>query len=382
MATLKFHKIAALIVTAGFAIWTLTGTFSSVGSAAKDPAKADQSKAPGKPDNASIDAALRTVAVITPPRLNYARAVRMSGLTEADKRAILTTRNAGLIGKLPVKQGDVVKSGDLILQLAAEDKVAAVDTARALLSQREAETEAAQQLAKSGNLARLSLENSRSILALARSQLETAQAALDRDEIRAPFDGIVDRLDVEQGSSVAQGAAVATLLSLDPVLATGEVSERELKYLSVGDKAEVRLISGQHVEGEIRYISRDASAQTRTFRLEVAIPNKDSSIPAGMSSEITLKVAPEEAVMLPRSVITLSADGELGIRLVDAQDIVSFHAIDLLDDTPNGVVLAGVPQGARIIVAGQDLVTDGDKVNIVEADPAMIRKLVSTLADG
>ncbi|GHD18251.1 efflux RND transporter periplasmic adaptor subunit [Tianweitania populi] len=370
MAKFRFHKLAAVAVLIGFAAWTATGEFSSVGSAAEEAeaTRADQAAhAPVAPP--------RTVAVVVPPRVMHARAVRMSGVTEANKRALLATRAGGIIDELPVEQGQAVKTGDLILRLAAEEKTSGVDTARALLAQREAENKASESLAKSGNLARLQIDASRAALAQARSQLETAQAELSRNEVRAPFDGVVDRLDVELGSSVTQGGQVATLLNLDPILSVGEVNERELAYLRLGAEADVHLINGGEVKGSIRYISRESSAQTRTFRIEVAIPNGDGAIPAGMTSEITLRVQPAEAVVLPRSVVTLSRTGELGIRTIDPNNKVAFHTIDLVDDTPSGLVLGGIPADARVIVAGQDLVTEGDTVNPVEADAATLQKL-------
>ena len=67
--------------------------------------------------------------------------------------------------------------------------------------------------------------------------------------------------------------------------------------------------------------------------------------------------------MLPRSVVTLSDDGDLGIRAVDKDNKVVFFPIDLVDDTPNGPGAGGIPADARVIVAGQDLVTEGDEVN-------------------
>ena len=94
-----------------------------------------------------------------------------------------------------------------------------------------------------------------------------------------------------------------------------------------------------------------------------------------MTAEITLRATPADAVILPRSVVTLSGNGDLGIRAVDQDDKVIFHPIDLVDDTPNGLVLGGIPTDARIIVAGQDLVSEGDTVEAVEADAETIKKL-------
>ncbi len=377
MPKVRFHKLAALVVLVGFAAWVATGEFSSVGSAA-DPQKQE---AAGKQE-AEVKAPVRTVAVVKPPRAMYARAIRISGVTEADKRAVLATRVGGVIARLPVRQGQHVKAGDLILMLDAEEKVAAVDSAKQLLAQRQAELSAAERLTKSGNLPALQLDTARSGLIAAQSGLRAAEAELDRNEVKAPFDGVVDRIPVELGSAIMQGGEVATVLALDPVIARGEISERDLRFVKVGDAADVRLVNGDTVTGRLRYISRDASAATRTFRVEVAIANPDGAIPAGMTAEITLRTAPTDAVMLPRSVVTLSGDGDLGIRAVDRNDKVVFFPIDLIDDTPKGLVLAGIPDDARVIVSGQELVAEGDVVEPVEADAQTVRKLAGEAGAG
>lgn len=369
MSKFKFHKLAALVVLIGFAAWMGTGEFSSVGSAQTDPeAKQAQAEQPPAP--------LRRVAVVTPPRVNHARVIRVSGQTEADKRATLATRAAGIIAALPVKQGDRIKQGDLVLMLDAEEKAAAVETARATLDERKGSWEAAQKLVKSGNLPKLQADAAWSAYTLAQSQVQAAEAELARNQVKAPFSGIVDKVSVEFGSSVMQGAEIATILSLDPILGKGEVSERHLRYIKIGDEAEVKLVNGEVVKGKLRYISRDATAQTRTFPVEIAIPNADGAIPAGMTAEIDLRAIPADAVMLPRSVVTLSHSGDLGIRAVDKDDKVVFFPIDLIDDTPRGLVLGGIPADARVIVAGQELVKEGDSVEAVQADADTIKKLI------
>ena len=377
MPKIKFHQVAAVVVFVATAAWVATGEFSSVGSAADEAPAEAQEVAPHE-----AETVLRTVAVVDAPRIMHSRAIRLSGTTEADKKTVLTTRAGGIIAELPVKQGGSVKAGDLILKLEAEGKEAMVETARQLLLQREAEAEAAKRLAESGSLPKLQLDNALSALAAAKSQLESAIAELGRIELRAPFDGVVDVVNVEQGSPVGAGAAVLTLLALDPILAIGEVNERDLKHVKAGNKAAVRLVNGQEVEGEVRYISYAATQTTRTYRAEVAVPNPDLSIPAGMTSEITIRAEPVAATVLPRSVLTLSNDGDIGVRGVNADDIVVFFPIDIVDDTPNGMVLGGIPEGVRIIVAGQQLISEGDKVVAVQADEEMIEKLISEATGG
>lgn len=369
MSRFRFHKVAAIAVLVATGAWMLTGEFSSVGSAAPDEADRVVTEA-------RTERPPRLVAVVDAPRVVHARTIQVSGRTEANQRAVLAARVAGIVQELPVRQGENVEAGDLVMRLDTEGKEAAVETARQLLAQRETEFAATERLVDSGNLPRLQLDNARSALASARSQLEAAEAEVGRLEVRAPFPGIVDRVRPEVGSSVSQGAEIATLIRLDPIIAVGEVSERDVGFIRRGQPASVRLVDGRVIDGEIRFVSRDASAQTRTFRVEVAIPNPDAEIPAGMTAEITLRAQPVESVMLPRSVITLSAKGDLGIRGVDSSENVVFHPIDIVDDTPTGLYLAGIPASVRIIVAGQELVTEGERVNAVPADEDTIRRLV------
>lgn len=377
MAKFRFHKVAAVAVLVAVTAWMATGKFSSVGSAQPENQSAAGTPAPAA---AAPEVVHRTVAVVVPPRVQHQRAIRISGLTQADKRAVLATRAAGIIEELSIKQGDKVTAGQTVLALSGEDKPAMIDMATQVVSQRQAELEAQQRLAKSGTVSKLSLDTAVSALATAESQLKQAQAEFERLTSVAPFDGVIDSVDVELGSAVAQGAQIATLLSLDPVVVTGEVSERELRYVKAGDAADARLVNGESVGGTVRYISREATPATRTFRVEVAIPNPDDRIPAGMTAEITVRAEASDAVVLPRSVVTLSAAGDLGIRAVDKDNKIVFFPIDLLDDMTNGLVLGGVPADVRIVVAGQDLVTEGDVVTPVEADQDLIKKLVGEVA--
>jgi multidrug efflux system membrane fusion protein len=369
MAKPRFHTVAAFVVLAVSAAWVLTGEFSSIGSAANDVSGDEPQPAQAE---AAPDKVLRTVAVLEPDFIQHNRIIRISGVTAPDKRTTLATRSAGILGELKVKKGDTVKAGDAVLILEAAEKQALVDTARALLDQREKEAENIERLVKEGISPTTQSDSARSALASARSQLETAQAELDRLTVVAPFSGIIDQVMVEEGSWLPSGEAAAVLLQLDPVVALGEVSEREISHVTVGSEADVRLISGEIVSGTVRHVSLEATSGTRTFPIEIAIANPDRKIPAGMTAEIMIKSEPVRAVRLPRSVVTLDVAGNLGLRILNADGTVGFVPIDLIDDSPSGLVLSGVPEDARIIVAGQDLVSDGETVNAVAADNSLI----------
>ena len=76
------------------------------------------------------------------------------------------------------------------------------------------------------------------------------------------------------------------MVGLDPMLAIVEVSERKVASVKVGDMAEVKLVSGQTREGRIRYVSQSAAPATRTYKVEVQMPNADGAIPDGITAEV------------------------------------------------------------------------------------------------
>ena len=80
--------------------------------------------------------------------------------------------------------------------------------------------------------------------------------------------------------------------------------------------AEVRLVTGQKAMGRVRYVAKTASQTTRTYRVEVELPNADGAIPDGITAEVAIPLAPVPATRVPRSALTFSSGGDLGVRVV------------------------------------------------------------------
>ncbi|MCI5077500.1 efflux RND transporter periplasmic adaptor subunit [Oricola sp.] len=377
---MKSNRYIAILVFLGSAAWIATGEFSSVGSQAS--AASETPAAEATETQAETTKALPTVGVAVIPQIDHARSVKISGVTEADKETTLTARAGGIIDELLVRQGDAVKEGDVIARIAPEGREAALRSAEQALEQAKAEADAKMRLVEKGTLAKLQGDAAMSALRAAESQVEAAQAEVDKLDVIAPYDGVIDVVQVEDGAAVSTGTGVAKLIALDPIIGLGEVNESDLGVARVGDKADLRLVNGETVTGTIRYISREAQAATRTFTVEVEVANPDLTIPSGMTTEVILRGAPVLATPVPRSVVALNDNGELGVRTVNENDEVVFHPIDIVDDSTGALILGGIPKGARVIVAGQNFVGDGVKVNPVEADAETIRKLVEEATAG
>jgi multidrug efflux system membrane fusion protein len=312
------------------------------------------------------DGATRTpveVVAIRSEARPYSETLILRGRTEADRHVVLRAEIAGLVASEPLQSGAVVSEGDALCRLAPGDREAALAEAQANLRQAEVENDAAIRLQSKGFAAETQALTRAALLEAARAQVMKAQLDMDRLTIAAPFDGVLDKDTAELGTLLQPGSECASLMALDPIVLVGFVSERDVDRLTPGDPATGRLVSGREVEATIRYISRAADSETRTYRVEAAAPNPDLSIRAGMTAEIRAPLRSAPAHLAPQSALTLDDGGRLGVRVV-RDGAAYFAPVTIVADGPDGVWLAGLPPEADIIVVGQEYVGEGHPVTV------------------
>ncbi len=371
----RFHRIVALIVLIAAAIWIGTGEFASVGSHSAQAEGATAEAAPAAeavavpPDQARKN---RAVSGLVPVFTDHSRKIKLSGATQPDKRAVLAARSEGVVNALSLTKGAAIAADQVVMMLEGPETVARAKIAQIALDQRMRELKVAEDLFSRGNKPEIQVVSARSDRDAAEAELTLARAALDRLQLKAPFAGLVDTVDVELGEWVQSGTPVATILSLDPIIVRAEVSELDIANVSAGSVAFLTLVDGTKMEGTVRFVAREASAATRTFPVEIALPNPGALIPAGMTTQVELLAPAVSTVTVPRSVITLSEKGEVGLRVVGADNLARFVTVQIIDDTEAGMIVAGVPADVRIIVAGQDLVRDGDLVDVTEVAATVV----------
>jgi multidrug efflux system membrane fusion protein len=115
----------------------------------------------------------------------------------------------------------------------------------------------------------------------------------------------------------------------------------------------------------VSFVGRSADPATRTFRVDVRVPNPDLTLRDGETAEIGITADGRMAHLVPQSALTLDDAGTLGVRTVDADRTARFAPVTLLRDTPTGIWLTDLPERADIIVIGQEYVTDGVPVEPV-----------------
>jgi len=306
--------------------------------------------------------------------------VPLRGRTQAKATVAAVAETAGTVDKVHVQKGQRVEIGDPLCTLDQGTRAAAVAQAEAGVAQAQAGLAQAQlnydtnadlrgkglAAANTANAVEVALAQAKAGVAQAQAGLDNAEAELDRTEITAKVAGVVQDPVTTAGAMLAAGAPCATIVQLDPIVFAGMVPEAHIGLARLGLKADISTVTGQTVSGEVTYIASVADNATRSFPVEIEIPNADFAIRDGVTAQATVNIGTAPGQLLPQSVLTLDDEGVLGVRTVE-DGKVAFYPVTIVSDTRDGVWVTGLPPIAQVITVGQESVTAGQAVEASEA---------------
>ncbi|MEF8792124.1 efflux RND transporter periplasmic adaptor subunit [Thiohalorhabdus sp.] len=339
----------ALVLALALVLWMLSGLLGS-------PEPENGSQALGPRDGPM------TVAVREQSAEAVTRYLTNQGQTEADRLVTVKAETGGRVVEVAAEEGTRVAEGDLLARIAMNDRQARLREAEARVAQRESEYEAARNLGESGYQAQVRVSEAEAALASARARLAAIREDIANTEVTAPFAGFLEARKAEVGDVLASGSPVAVVADLDPLIVSVRIAQQRIGDVTEGTEAEIRLADGRSRTGTVRYLARTADAGTRTFRVEVAVPNPEAAVRAGLSAEVRIPVGEVSAHFVSPALLSLDDDGVLGIKTVTGDDRVAFHAVELVRAEPDGVWVTGLPQRARLITVGQGFAREGERV--------------------
>jgi multidrug efflux system membrane fusion protein len=290
------------------------------------------------------------------------RVLTIRGRTQNKRSVVVQSQIEGLMVNRPVERGDQVATGDLLCQISVEDRQARLKESQASAEQAKIEYQGAIKLAKQGHQSDTAIAQSKAKLAASDARLKESELELARLNIVAPFDGVVEEVHMEVGQYVTLGSSCITLVDLDPMLLIGQVAENERPFLKQGQMATAILPTGVEVSGEVTFIANTAEQGTRTYSVEVHVDNHDFLIPSGVTAQIAIPVEALNAQKISPALLVLSDAGQMGVRTINADNIVEFHEIEMIKDEADGIWVTGLPDVTRVIVVGQQLVVAGETV--------------------
>jgi multidrug efflux system membrane fusion protein len=347
--------IVAAVIAAGAVAWIASGALVD------SPAPGGQT---GTADTPAREARfqVRVADLVAEP---YVEEVSLLGHTRAARTVQIAAEIDGRVAEVLVEEGARVAAGQPIVRLEVNDLVARVEEAEALVEQRRIEYNAAQQLGQSGYSARTQVASALANLNAAQAMLTTARQQLAKTEITAPFEGVINERPSELGAYVRTGDPVGTIVDLDPIVLVVHVTERQVRDVQLGAMAHAELVTGDAIDGVIRFVSATADAATRTFRVEIEADNPDHLIMDGLTARVRIPGRQIMAHRISPAVLALADDGTIGVRVVGDGNVVEFVPVTLLEDTREGLWVAGLPERVTLITVGQEYVSAGQVVDPV-----------------
>ncbi|MEP1585303.1 MAG: efflux RND transporter periplasmic adaptor subunit [Tateyamaria sp.] len=415
--------LLAIVVAVALYLWVIerdaTLAFIAENFSPEAPTEETAQDAALPQDTSEDDNALIKVVAVTSFARELDSAVILRGQTEAVREVTVRAETSSTVQSPPLRAGAFIAENQLLCELSVGTRAGALNEARAQLAEAiagktEAESRipeaqsrvieaqaridealvnrtAARRLSQEGFAADTRVKSTEANVAGAEATLEaakssvtaatagmqsadariesaaaavaTAEKELERLEIRAPFAGVLETSTAELGALLQPGDVCATVIQLDPIKLVAFVPETEVSRISVGAMGRARLAAGgENISGKVTFLSRSSDPTTRTFRVEMEVPNTALDIRDGQTAQIDIDAPGSSAHLLPASALTLNADGQLGLRTLDENSLVQFVPVNMVRDTVEGVWLTGLPKRADVIVVGQEFVTAGVKV--------------------
>lgn len=326
--------------------------------------------------------AIHKIVVTSPIRKDVVRTKRYVCQIHSKSHIEVRSLEGGYLEEISVKEGQSVKKGDVlfkILPILYQAKLDA-DIAEAQLVQVEYDNTA--NLVKQNIVSPQELALAKAKLSKAQAKVAMAKAELGFAELKAPFDGIVDRQQEQLGSLIEEGDVLTTLSDNSVMWAYFPVPESNyLAYQTAMDDSNnenltVELMLANHSKfphrGEIGAIEADFNNETGNIAFRADFPNPDGLLRHGQTGTVLMNRIMNDAIVIPqRSTFEILA--KRYVYVIDEENIVHQREVIItteLDDI--FVVHDGVEAGEKIILEGTRQVRDGDKVEYEFRDPAEV----------
>jgi len=354
-----------LLAVAAFAVvaaWMFTGFFGDEAELVTESG-ASLGKTSGP---VAVQVASQQASLVT-------RMVSIYGNSAPAREVEIAIETEGRVEKIYARRGEQLKAGDPILKLDLRDRQAKIAQSKASVREHQARYDAQVKLKEDGYVSETQIAETVAKLELARAELTRAQLDLENMTVRAPFNGVLQERDVEVGDFIMTGEPVGMFVDNTAIIITGSIAEQEASKVKAGDSATAKLVTGESVNGIIRYVSPVAQRETRTFLVEMEVPNPNGELPAGVTAELLLTTGDVMAHKISPALLTLDSNGGLGVNVVDEFDRVEFHPVEIVQSGNDGIWVSGLPTVAQVVVVGQGYVSPGQQVlpSAVNSDTAL-----------
>ncbi len=318
-------------------------------------------------------AGIRTpVRVVEPTRSTLERTFTVSGYVESDRVVTVTPKVEGSLEELFVDLGDPVQRGRSIAEIDDTQYRLNLRQAEASFAVAESTFRRTEELFESDAASRQNYDQARSQFEAAETQLELAQLQMSYTSVEAPITGTVIQRHTAAGSVVGTSSAIVTVADLTDLVVRARIPEQHFPAFSrAPDAMEVDVtlpaLNGDRVDARIRTVSPYVSSSSRNFDVVVDLTETTTELRPGMFVEVTFVLERREDVYaLPFD--AFSDDGELWYLQDDGT--VTAVALEPAFTTEEMFAVPEEWAGRRVVIEGQNFLTEGQEVRVLEENAA------------
>ena len=329
------------------------------------------------------DAGLRasSVEVVTLTSTSFDDVIELVGTTEPIRAANIASEVGGRITMFDIVEGQVVEAGQLILRVDASQQGAQAAQLRAQIDQLDSDIDRTERLLERGMASQQQLDQLRSQREATYQNMRSVRIGVGNARTNAPFTGVVASKHAEAGEFASPGATLARIVDISTVKVIVHLPEREVGSVRTGMLARVEIpATGQITEGEIVRIGSEADTRSRTFPVEIRIPNEDGSLRAGMRTRVhILKERLDDVVVVPRDAVVQGITGPEAVVVRDDHA----HIVELEPGPARGrfmVVRSGLSAGDQLVVRGQRNLVENEPVVVVDGGSCCASQMNATVA--
>jgi membrane fusion protein (multidrug efflux system) len=322
----------------------------------------------GGPEEGGADPATIVVMDQVDP-VEWRDTIEALGTARANESVTLTAKVSETVRKVAFDSGDVVRAGDVIVDLSSGAQLAGLEEARAAYQEAERQLARGQELAQTKIISESQLDTQRSTRDAAKARMDVVRAQLSDRVITAPFDGILGLRRVSPGSLVTPGTEIATLDDISVIKLDFSVPERYLAVLERGQDvaAHSETYPDRDFAGKVASVDSRVDPVTRSVTVRAEIPNPDRLLRPGMLLSVRLLQAPRPAIVVPEiAVIQVGTDAF--VYRVAGDQTASRTKVTLGARRRGEVEIAsGLAAGDTIVVEGAVKLRDGARVTAAPA---------------
>lgn len=280
---------------------------------------------------------------------------------------------ANRIKAIYVDEGMKVSAGQKLVVLDDVNTTsyeAQVDNARTALKLAETNCNRAKELLKIGGGTQQNVDQMEKQLVSARNQLVTAERNLrnarENTILTSPISGVVTARNYDPGDMTGQ-LPILTIARVQPVKAVINVSESDFSKVKLGMPATLtfQTYGDEEFQGKITMVAPTVDTQSRTFGVEITLPNRDGRVLPGMFGRATLNFGEISRVVVPDKAVVKQPGSGNRFVYVYSDGKVSYNQVELGRRLGTSYeVISGVPAGASVVVAGQSRLSDGAEVEL------------------